>query len=226
MSTVLNRGPIVAALDRRVDRRTTARAVRDAERTLAAELAAIVPYEGGLPLEVQSASRRAKAARDAAELVLRRAWCRRRGRKIDLAALLNRRRADGFPAWAVVDPLQPMGSEYSNGKFDTDGTIHVSGWRTIPGITKITRNGQTLAYQPQGGIPPLPPAARKAVTDATVRKLAKWVGLLYQPEEWLEVRPDPAVVVEWADLPGEFYALCVWGHDRHRIMEFIDDPVS
>lgn len=39
---------------------------------------------------------------------------------------------------------------------------------------------------------------------------------------WAQVRPDPALVVEWTDRPGEYYALAVWGHDGPRIVEFVD----
>lgn len=51
---------------------------------------------------------------------------------------------------------------------------------------------------------------------------AKWMGILYQPDSWIEINPDPALIVEWKVLPKEYYCLAVWGGDKAQIEEFID----
>src|SRR5438067_1058324 len=67
-----------------------------------------------------------------------------------------------------------------------------------------------------------PAQVRRILANPKTQKRANWVGALYQPESWTERNPDPAVVVEWKDLPGQYFALAVWGADYHRIMEFVD----
>ena len=78
------------------------------------------------------------------------------------------------------------------------------------------------SLQPGKGFPALPAKIRRLLTDKKIRKRAALVGVLYQPEEWRQANPDPALIVEWKALPGQYFALAVWGPDYHRIMEFVD----
>ncbi len=196
------------------------RDIRRARAALHAELRATHRYAGGLLAERQSSLARREDAVKTARLTVRRAYLSRVGRRIDLVALLRQRRADGKPLWTIRDPDGPL-SDTTIGAYCADGLRPAQNVRIPCGdMRPAGRMSQELA--PAGGIPPLPPVARRAATDLKVRKRALWVGLLYQPDEWLEVRPDPAIVVEWRDRPGEYYALVVWGGDRARIMEFVD----
>lgn len=209
--------PLEAALAPRVEAATVTASVRQAREYLHAEIEAIQAYQGGLPLELVSAKQRKELAIKTARHEARRAVLSRRGRRIDLPALLRQRRTDGTPVWCVRDPLNTGATE---GQIYHDGTVLIGGcWRRL----YPERDGNPkIDYRPVGGIPPLPAEARVLATDKHVRKHAAWVALLYQPEEWQQVDPDPAIVVEWKDRPGEYYALCVWGGDGAAIMEFVD----
>lgn len=131
------------------------------------------------------------------------------------------RRADGSPVWALVDPRRPI--DHYNGRHDTDGTTawprHDSTWyRYIPYDDKAKRLAKSFIPD---GMPALPKRVRALIKSPRVKRLATRVGVLYEPTTWREVKPDPALIVEWKDLPGEFYALAVWGGDRARIMEWV-----
>lgn len=170
-------------------------------------------YRGGLAAERTSY----EVARATAKSRLRAAYLSRVGRPIDLAGLLRQRRRSGAPRWAVVDPVQPISG--NNGKFDTDGQLGIGGkWRDITGLTES--DGPRRAFLPSG-LPSLPPRVRDLATDDTIRRRANWVGVLYQPDQWREVEPDPALIVEWRDRPGEYFALAIWGGDRGQIEEFL-----
>lgn len=221
---------ILANLDRRVNRRTVKREVRQHVRhareiVFAERRAAKERYAGGLPAEktslavmLDSLHKRALVQRQE----VRRSVLRRCGRRIHLGQLMAERRADGSPAWAIVSPNQPIGPNLNNGLHDTNGSVywhapHYDVW------LKLYEGAPNLAksFKPVG-MPALPPTVRTLCSDKTILRRAKRIGILYQPEAWVEVRPDPALVVEWADLPGEYYALAVWGVDGPRIMEFVD----
>lgn len=211
-----------SALAERVRRSEVRREWRKARRMLRAAMAQSRAYDGS-PLEGEKSSRKniRKDALKAARLACRRAFVSRIGRRIALASLLIVKRPDGRPLWTICDPRHPVGE--NNGRWNTGSqtVAHI----TQPGPDIRVPGGRvpdSPSIVPTGGIPPLPAAARRAVTDPHIRKRALWVGLLYQPEGWEEVRPDPAIVVEWKDRPGEYYALVVWGPDRPRIMEFVD----
>lgn len=212
------------------ERRTNIRSTKAACRRIRREHCRLAGKYGRLPAERQSL----KVLRESNRSRLRQVWMSRKGRRIDLLGLLSQKREDNGPAWAVVDPLFRIDSK--NGGVDKDGTYHVASmpewvakkWRvgdqesyhshetvTVPGLRL------TNATYPEA-IPPLPAKARKLVHDLTIRRRAKWVGLLYQPDTWSHQRPDPAIVVEWQDLPGQYFALCVWGTDKARIMEWVD----
>jgi hypothetical protein len=176
-------------------------------------------YRGGLPAELQSRDKLMIGLRQSQRALV----ARRRGRRIDLAGLLSEHRADGLPLWAIVDPTVSISA--GNGKRDSDGTFYVAmaGDRCSSLYVRYRPHDQAdgvRAFVPLG-MPVIPRRAREILRDEKVRRRAKWVGVLYQPEEWQEVNPDPAIVVEWKDAPGEFYALAVWGGDRARIMEFV-----
>jgi hypothetical protein len=208
---------ITGALSRRSSRRNVVRDVAVARRELSHQLFLLRDYKGGLPMEQVSHERRRREVTQETITDVRRSWCRRQGRRIDLAGLLRQQDSVGHPIWPIVDPTSRCGDE---GKFDKDGTILIHGvWRRFFADKDV--NKPEYAFVPVG-IPPLPQPARDLFGNKAIRRRALWVGLLYQPQGWMEVKPDPAVVVEWACLPGEYYALAVWGGDRARIMEFVD----
>lgn len=211
---------IMQHLKRRIGRRTVSRTIADLRRDMAAARIAERRYDGGLPAELHSAARiRARRVADA-KTKRRKALLSRVGRRIDLAAVLRQRQPDGTPRWTIVDPLKSVGGNGAEGRFDTDGLLIIGGtWRTIAELKRADQPRK--AFVPLG-IPALPQRVRDLATDPKVRRRANWVGILYQPEEWQEVEPDPALVVEWKDAPGEYYALAVWGVDGPAIMEFVD----
>ena len=176
-------------------------------------------YDGGLPAELSSLRTIRTSRRDKARTARRQILLSRVGRRIDLSAILKQRRADGLPRWTIADPDVPMELGYQNGVIDTRGGIRIghhylgSGWTGMPEPKR--------ALTPSG-LPALPPRVRELASDPQKRRRAKWVGVLYQPEEWEEINPDPALVVEWQAEPGVYYALAVWGDDGPAIMEFVD----
>jgi hypothetical protein len=175
-------------------------------------------YCGGLPAEIQSAKSLSVAAVKQRRKEARRAWANRTGRPIDLKTLMGQLHQDGTPVWAIVDPAMPIGE--TNGKYDIDGMLSIGGgwWKLWP---RENCPLKTKAFLPNG-IPALPAKARRLLTDPIIRRRAAWIGVLYQPAAWTEVKPDPAVVVSWSETPeGEYSALAVWGGDYHRIMEFV-----
>lgn len=204
-------------------------------------------YQSDIPGE----KRAAKDAAEQYDLEIRRTELRARGRKIDLVALVALRSANGSPLWSVANPFGAVADGYDGRCYgDTYGGTSMNGVYTprkssgvgyaeIPaGIAVSSRyhhtpegRGSHVAVIPcdhgdkvliPSAIPPLPKKARTIAEQAHKDERVKWVGVLYQPSEWLERKPDPAIVVEYMDLPGEYYALAVWGGDRARIMEFVD----
>jgi len=217
-------------------RRTAADVAADIRRLRAQHREMQDRYRGGLPAEMQSRD----AALAAAGLhtprssyhqrsgytiragrskrpAIRRAWLSRLGRRIDLVALLNQQRPDGSPAWAVVDPRRTIGRDNGARHNHSTNSLHVGG----VGVDPIDLR-QYDARQVPSGMPPIPQRVRDLLADTKIAGRAKWIGVLYQPESWRDVNPDPALVVEWSDVPGEYYALAVWGGDRARIMEWVD----
>lgn len=221
--------PIEAALSPRITRGLAACDVRDLRRA-AQEIRA--RYRGGLKAEMDSRdtllansglrSQLRQYSRSHKRPAIRRAILSRRGRKIDLAGLLNLSRADGAPVWAVVDPRKPIDS--SNGTqqqwSQKPSTLHVGGLKIeVPGLRR-----RKLDYTAVG-LPPIPARVRELLTSPDYVKLRSrtvWMGVLYQPDEWTKKKPDPALVVEWIDNPGVYFALAVWGGDRAKIMEWVD----
>lgn len=207
-----------AALAERTPRETVVTLVRSlAERVKTTRAA----YAGGLPAERESC----KLALGRLKQQMRATVFGGFGRRIDLAALLGQKRRSGEPKWALVDPLRPVG--WRNGQYDT----RTDGVYVFVGANEHAYAGRPALVLPKGahradfrpvGMPALPQRVREIATDPRVRKHARWVGVAYQPEEWLEAKPDPALVVEWAERPGEYYVLAVWGGDRPELMEFVD----
>lgn len=211
---------IMTHVKRRVSRTTVKAGLKQLRKDQAELRQAEHRYDGGLAAEVDSLNRLRNSRRKAARTKRRQLYLSRIGRRIHLAELLKQRRQDGTPKWTIVDPAYSM-TQIANGKFDTDGQIYVGmRWVNIKGLEE-GRDAPRKAFVP-AGMPALPQRVRDLATDKTIRKRARWVGVLYQPEEWHEVDPDPALVVEWEDIPGEYYALAVWGDDMPQIMEFVD----
>jgi hypothetical protein len=207
---------IMGSLERRPHSRAVASEVREIVRDLRRRRHDAAGYRGGLAAEQQSAVA-LRARRKADRRLLRASAMRRVGRRIDLIAMLNCRDAQGRPAWAIVDPRHSISS--SNGRYDADGWRSVGGNYYAVGGLKARKEAAIPS-----GVPALPAQARELFTAPKFRRLrkrAKWIGVLYQPAEWTAVNPDPAVVVEWIDRPGEYYALMVWGVDGPAIQEFI-----
>ena len=169
-------------------------------------------YAGGLPAEQQTMKQLAAAT----TLELRQNHLRQIGRPIDLKVLLGQRDAKRRPIWTVADPLNAI-SAY-NGCVESDGDVLVQG-------KMVTRRIKTGKATPCGfvptGFPALPEKAREIIRNERLRQYAAWIGVLYQPDGWSE-KKDPAVIVEWTDLPGEYFCLAIWGGDRAQIEEFFE----
>ena len=209
---------IMSHVEPRINRRTVRTTLRRIRLEQSAARIAERRYDGGLPAEQSSAQRIRSTRRAAAKKQRRQIMLSRVGRRIHLADILRECQPDGTPRWAVVDPCRSLGT--AEGKYDTAGTLFIGGsWRRIFSAEDKTRPRR--AFQPVG-LPALPQVVRDLAVDPAIRRRAAWVGVLYQPEEWILVNPDPALVVEWKDLPGEYYAIAVWGVDMPRIMEFVD----
>jgi hypothetical protein len=162
--------------------------------------------------------------------------CSRWGRRIDLIALLKQCNEEGEFFWGLADPFQKFGS-YNGYSFIPENepkrgirkicqadlttwrdvtiehplSVNLKGWRYMPCVVKAT--------------PPMPPRVRALALKPKLRKRARWIGLVFPLDHtWMvEKGVDPALVAEWKDRPGEYYALAVWGRkDRPRIMEFVD----
>ena len=219
-------------------RRTTAEVAADIRRLRAQHRELRDRYRGGLAAETQSCDaaladvglysprsgyhqragytiRVGRSKRPA----IRKAWLSRLGRRIDLVALLNQQRPDGSPAWAVVDPRRPI--DWRNGGRWVGGSVGSLMYVAGSGIDPYGLRSYSQLQVPSG-MPPIPQRVRDMLADTKIASRAKWIGVLYQPESWREANPDPALVVEWADVRGEYYALAVWGGDRAAIMEWVD----
>lgn len=219
---------IMTHVERRVNRRTVRRQVREVAADLSA---AHRRYAGGTPAE-QSAYRELRAQR---HHEIRAAVFGRVGRRIHLQELLQQRigdELDGVPRWALVDPRYPIGpSNESMADGDvrqpTDAgayayAILVGGVR-VPVVHDTVGDRKARHYRRAKvtGMPALPDKVRR-IMERPALEHANMVGVLYQPQEWQHINPDPALVVEWNDRLGEYYALAVWGHDGPQIMEFVD----
>jgi hypothetical protein len=170
-------------------------------------------YAGGLPAEQQTLKNLASAT----ALELRQNHLRQIGRPIDLKALLGQRDAKRRPIWTVANPLQPI--DTYNGCVKNDGDVLVQGKGTRRISTgKATHSGKDFVPT---GFPALPDKARKIIRNERLQQYAAWIGVLYQPDGWAE-KKDPAVIVEWTDLPGEYFCLAIWGGDRAQIEEFVE----
>jgi len=171
-------------------------------------------YRDGLKAEANAYAQLRREHHEAA----RRLVLSRTGRRIHLEALLLQRRPGGQPRWALVDPTRPPSA--MNGGYDEDGDVLVAA--ADGGHRKLVKVGHKAHnVQPGSGFPALPKRVRELASDPKIRKRAEWIGVLYQPEEWREVDPDPALVVKWKGVDG-YFALAVWGGDRAQLMEFVD----
>lgn len=223
----------------RINRRSARAQVKIARRQLSRAKAR---YAQGTEAEAQSL----RALIDATHLECRRTMLRSKGRKIALLGLLSQLRQDGNPLWALVNPLHKIGcsSRWASG-LNSNGAYSMAQERsaqyserpagynvleingrdaiTIPlDLGIVLESGGGYRHLVPSGMPALPPKVRRILSNPKVLKRANWIGVLYQPAEWSKPNPDPALVVEWKDVPGEYYALAIWGGDYHRIMEFVD----
>ena len=175
------------------------------------------------------------------DLRIRQAQLRRRGRRIDLLNLVHLHGVSG-PQWSVANLFGKV-SEYAYAYHESQphqrrlhpGQAIANGSHPC-GIAVAQRVDSRRAYERYcvlpchhgdqvlipAAVPPIPAKARKIADAARADQEVAWVGVLYQPSEWMARQPDPAIVVEYFDLPGEYYALCVWGGDKSAIMEFVD----
>lgn len=182
------------------------------QEVLAAYQGAILPAEADSKYRLESNSR----------LAVEKEKYRSVGRRIDLASMLNQQRPDGNPRWAIVDPRYSIGTG--------GATSHVNGLRRYGclyvGGVHVSVKGIT-AHQDflPVGFPPLPEPVRDLFTSekhAELRQATKWMGVLYQPEEWALIKPDPAVICEYKAIPDEYFCLMLWGGDKANIEEWID----
>jgi hypothetical protein len=177
-------------------------------------------YQGGLTAERQSWNHLRKQTRSA----IRAAYLPGIGRKIELIDLLSQRDKANAPIWTIVDPAREIGS--TNGQVTREGYVRIQPIiRTIEpyrlGYQYLETHRSCNKHCIPSGIPSLPQKARSIITNFRIRRLATWIGVLFQPDTWYEANPDPAIVVEWKDLPNEYFCLAIWGSDRPNIEEFI-----
>lgn len=213
---------LLSALQPRVGKLVTKGRIRSIRDRFASQRLA---YSGGLPAEQQSL----ESARVHVHNQIRAEFFGQVGRRIDLMSLLCQQGADGNPLWALVDPLHTIG--WLNGR------VSEKGKRVIPDaevqVGELERSSQVFSllarfskpldesFDPIG-LPPLPQRVRELAINQKIRRQAFWVGVLYQPDQWAAVDPDPALIVQWKDRPGEYHALAVWGVDGPAILEFVD----
>lgn len=182
-------------------------------------------YAGGLEAERQSW----REIQSQGLARIRAAHLRGVGRPIDLIALLRQRNSHGMPIWAYADPARRLSSR--NGGVMGSGNVAIAPATRenaekekdhviVTGRSFSETPGRTFIPQ---GIPAIPARAREILQNGWIRQRAACIGILFQPQAWAEVDPDPAIVVEWRDLPGEHFCLAVWGDDRPAIEEFIKD---
>lgn len=177
-------------------------------------------YQGGLTAEKQSWRQLRQQTRSA----IRAAYLSGIGRKIELIDLLRQRDEANAPIWTIVDPVREISS--------TNGQVTREGYVRIEPVTKTIEPGRlnyhylktyrscSKNYIPSG-IPSLPQEARSIITNFKIRRLANWIGVLFQPDTWYEDNPDPAIVAEWRAMPNEYFCLAIWGGDKPNIEEFI-----
>lgn len=200
---------ILAHLSKRVNRRSVESKIEELDREI--DRVKIL-YGGGTVAEVQSLT----FLTEKLENERLKQGLSRIGRRLDLESLVAQSRPDGSPKWCVADPRYPIGEH--NGRIHTDGECVVAGkWL---GRIRFGVKHPEVPLIPVG-IPPIPTSVR-AILAREELKYARIVGLLFQPEGWIEAKPDPALIVEWQCMGGEFFALAVWGQDRPGIMEFVD----
>lgn len=235
--------PIEAALlGPRSTRGQIACEVRDLRREFQAIRAR---YAGGLPAELQSRdallverglktaaptvtyssdSAAARRRRHMPRRAIRAAMAKQQGRPIDLIGLLRQRRPNGQPVWSLADPRQPLGRN--------NGAWYWPDRGVAAAVVYCRKDSHRIYAGPGGpsdnidlvapGLPPLPARVRELFADPKLAARCKWMAVLFQPAEWVEVNPDPAVIVEYTDLPGKYFALAIWGGDRARIAEWVD----
>jgi len=218
----------ILLLGRRPDRRSIVRRWRQLHR----QQCRVLSRYGDSPGERQSA----RAVFEEFHRRQRVLYCSRWGRRIDLLALLKQCNEKGEFFWGLADPFQPF--DFNNGysfireSGENRGMRRIcqadlaSVWESVkiehPLSIDLKEWGHKCIVK---ATPPLPPRVREIALTPKFRKWARWIGLVFPLDHtWMvQKRVDPALVAEWKDRPGEYYALAVWGRkDRPRIMEFVD----
>jgi hypothetical protein len=217
----------IVLLERRPNRRSIVRRWKQLHQ----QQCRVLSRYGDSPGERQSA----RAAFEEFHRRQRALICSRWGRRIDLIALLKQCNEKGEFFWGLADPFRLFGS--ANGYSYIKQSGEKRGIRRIFHANRSIWCEVTIEHPlsidlPNWGhtcivtaTPPLPPRVRAIALDPKLRKRARWIGLVFPLDHtWMVQREvDPALVAEWEDRPGEYYALAVWGKkDRPRIMEFVD----
>lgn len=156
-------------------------------------------------------------------LVLRKLKAKGRvqGRKIDLIKLLNLKNQNGDLRWMIADPRIEL-SQFNGAYYPKRGTIE-SSFKEINIHPKQERNILDFreVIHVAEGFPILPQRIRDMIKTVQETDNCSMITVLFQPKMWRKYKEDPALIVEYKDLPGEYYALAIWGGDRPEIEEFI-----
>lgn len=157
------------------------------------------------------------------------AWALERSQQIDLFGLLKMRTAKGFPVWSFVSPYYSLTESYIMGSGDyvirenfgyRSETVFLRTNTPINGFS----SGDTFKAK---SFPILPDRVREMIKDPKNESKARFMGVLYKQEDWAitkapEQPRDPALIVQWRDVPG-YFCLAIWGReDRPQIQEFIN----
>lgn len=155
-------------------------------------------------------------------------WALGRSQQIDLFGLLKMRTAKGMPVWSFVSPYYALVDSYifGNGDYTIPENDHGYGSIPIALRTRVEIDGYGDNYKLTAkSFPILPDRVREMVNDKDNRSKSKFMGVLYKQEDWAitkapEQPRDPALIVQWRDVPG-YFCLAIWGReDRPQIQEF------
>jgi hypothetical protein len=143
------------------------------------------------------------------------------GRKIDLIKLLNLKNKNGDLRWMIADPRRELG-QFNGAYYPKRGTIY-SSYREIDIHPVSERNIFDFreVIHVAEGFPILPQRIRDMIKTLRDAGDCSMIAVLFQPKLWRKYKEDPALIVEYKDLPGEYYALAIWGGDRPEIEEFL-----
>lgn len=158
------------------------------------------------------------------------AWALGRSQQIDLFGLLKMRTAKGLPVWSFVSPYYPLTDSFILG--DGDYVIPENEYGYTSGPVALRCRTPINGYESGDkfiakSFPILPDRVREMINNNDNRSKSKFMGVLYKQEDWAitkapEQPRDPALIVQWRDVPG-YFCLAIWGRaDRPQIQEFIN----